>query len=266
MNPSSKIVLYENRNGKQIPLRNPMADMEDPFVSTIDGRLILGGVKVSKTSEGTSYKTVIYEGTSHRDLREFTEGPEGMKDIRLVQYSDRSSGKVKIGVFTRPQGAIGGLGQIGFTSIDRLEDLNPEVVAKAPLIAMRFPPGEWGGVNQADPLSDGRILALGHRAYYGDDSNKNYLSWLFIHDPVTGVSQDLGIIAASSDFEEVEQREPNLGNVIFSGGIKWKHGKSPELYVGIGDMEAGKFETSTLQEIFDYRGIPGPVPKVLSVL
>jgi hypothetical protein len=54
----------------------------------------------------------------------FAVGPQWMKDIRLVELADR-----RIGVFTRPKGEyFGGQAEIGFTIIDNLDDLTPEVI------------------------------------------------------------------------------------------------------------------------------------------
>jgi len=231
MNPSSKVLFFELRSSEWTLLEHiPTVDLEDPFVTRIDDQIIFGGVSVVKTPSETKYQTAFYKGTSIETLKEFVRGPFTMKDTRLVQLMDKS-----IGLFTRPQGKIGGLGQIGFTTLDSLDQLTPDAIAKAPLIAQRFPEGEWGGVNEAYALTDGRILALGHRAYLDKERNRHYYPWLFIHDPKKGVSEDLGIIGASDDSPKTNSRAEDLDDIIFPGGIDWR---SRTLYGGIRDVAA----------------------------
>jgi hypothetical protein len=216
-NPYSKVLFFEQKDNEWKPLTNvPIFDLEDPFITYVDNQIIFGGVSVVKLPTEIKYQTVFYKGTCLEDLTEFIRGPFGMKDIRLVQLADQ-----RIGLFTRPQGEIGGLGQIGFTTIDSLAQLTTDVITNTPLIAQRFPQGEWGGVNKAYALSDGRIFAIGHRAYFDEAHKKCYYSWAFIHDPETGISEDLGIIAASDDFPDTDSRDDDTKNVTFPTGIDW---------------------------------------------
>lgn len=238
MNPYSKVLFFEQRDDEWIPLEHiPTLDLEDPFVTRIDKQIIFGGVSIVKTLSETKYQTAFYKGTSIEDLEELVRGPFTMKGVRFVQQVDKS-----IGLFTRPQGKVGGLGQIGFTTLDSLSQLTPDAIANAPLIAQRFPEGEWGGVNEAYALTDGRILALGHRSYLDKEHNRHYYPWLFTHDPKTGVSEDLGIIGASDDFPRTHSRVEDLDDVVFPGGIDWR---SRTLYVGIRDVAPGILRIST---------------------
>ncbi|VTR60830.1 Protein of uncharacterised function (DUF1861) [Serratia fonticola] len=66
-----------------------------------------------------------------------------MKDIRLCQIQPG-----RIGVFTRPQGNIGGRGTIGYVEISCLEELTPDTIANAQLLDRQFNSDEWGGVNE----------------------------------------------------------------------------------------------------------------------
>jgi len=92
-----------------------------------------------------------------------------MKDIRLVELKNG-----KIGVFTRPQGRRGRRGKIGFTTISSLENLTPRTLTKAQIIKGQFAKGEWGGVNQALILKNGKIGALGHIARYSKDKQNRF--------------------------------------------------------------------------------------------
>jgi hypothetical protein len=229
VNPNSKVVFFEKEGHEWTPLRYPTLDLEDTFITSIDNHLIFGGVKVVRTPTETLYRTVFRRGDCIEDLTEIAVGPVRMKGIRLVQLNKG------IGVFTRPHDSYGG-GQIGFTVIDSLAQLTPAVIANAPLIAQRFPKGEWGGVNEARALKNGRILALGHRAYFDSDNNKHYFPWLFIHDPRTGLSTDLGIVGASDDFPQTTPRQTDLKDVSYPVGMDLENG---EISGGTGDTTSG---------------------------
>ncbi len=158
-----------------------------------------------------------------------------MKDIRLVELADK-----KIGIFTRPQGKIGGRGKIGFTVINTLEELNEEVIERAPLIENQFIDEEWGGVNELHLLKNGKIGVLGHIARFDDEGNRHYYPMVFMFDPVTKKASPLKIIAARKNFEEGEFKRSDLKNVVFSGGLIRREDGYAELYVGVSDAEAHK--------------------------
>ncbi len=239
MNPHSKVVFFEQKGKEWTPLRHtPPISLEDPFVTKIDGQIILGGVRVVRTSTETQYKTVFSKGSCIEDLTEIAVGPLRMKGIRLVQL------RKGIGVFTRPHDRDGG-GQIGYTEIDSLDKLNPTVIANAPLINQRFPKGEWGGVNEAHTLRDGRILALGHRAYFDEVKNKHYYPWHFIFDPITKSSIDLGIIGASDDFPQTNSRANDLDDVYYPVAINLE---KREIYGGIRDAMSATQSIAKLLE------------------
>jgi Protein of unknown function (DUF1861) len=239
MNPDSKVVFFRQDGKGWTSLRYPALNIEDPFVTRIDDYLVLGGVKVERTHTETLYKTVFYRGDCIEDLTEIAVGPPRMKGIRLVQL------KKGIGVFTRPHDRYGG-GQIGFTVIDSLAQLTPATIANAPLIAQRFPKGEWGGVNGACALQDGRILALGHRAYFDENRDKHYYPWLFIHDSRTGISTDLGIVGASDDFPQTPPRATYLEDVHYPVGMDLERG---EIFGGTSDATSSRQPTLKLLKL-----------------
>ncbi|MFD1908946.1 DUF1861 family protein [Paenibacillus rhizoplanae] len=80
------------------------------------------------------FRIFFYRGTDLHDLYYFTTGPNKMKDIRLVALADG-----RIGVFSRPRGSevkgqYGSESMIGFTVIDKLEDLTADVIENAPYL------------------------------------------------------------------------------------------------------------------------------------
>lgn len=88
-----------------------------------------------------------------------------MKDIRLVELDDG-----EIGLFTRPQGLAyraktGRIADVGFTVLPGLAYLSEQAIVEAPVLDGLFRADEWGGVNQAYMLKDGRIGVIGHIAY-----------------------------------------------------------------------------------------------------
>lgn len=234
---STLVIHFRLIDGVWTPKEKIALKLEDPAVAFIDSQIIVSCVELKKDSRTASakYNTIFFKGNSLDDLERLQkEGPMGMKDIRLVKLVNG-----KVGVYTRPQGLKDGLGQIGFTTIDSLDDLNEQMLENAPLINARFPEGEWGGVNQAQQLPDGRVLVLGHRAYRDGKKARHYFSWAFIHDPATGQIEDLGILAESSNFPPGIAKAWDLRDVLFSAGFILKDNKLT-LYVGTRDTGVGK--------------------------
>ncbi len=77
-------------------LPGPIFKLQDPSIAKIGDELVLCGVKLKLGTNALmklfginkkvlhSYKTVFYKGRNLEDLKEFTEGPDDMKDVRLV--------------------------------------------------------------------------------------------------------------------------------------------------------------------------------------
>lgn len=241
--PFSTLVLhFQFVDGHPIPRDKFALPLEDPAIAKIGDEIVVAGVKLDRnlTTASADYKTDIYAGKSLGDLEKLEEeGPRGMKDVRFAQLKVLTNG---VGVYTRPHTVAGGLeGQIGFTTIDSLTDLTAKVIQDAPLINARFPEGEWGGLNQAQELPDGRVIGLGHRAYRDEKKERHYFPWAIIHDPVTGEIIDLGILAESSDFPPGVAKAWDLRDVLFSAGfiLDLKENKLT-LYVGTRDTGVGK--------------------------
>lgn len=108
----SRIGFFEEHDGEWVEAEREALNLQDPFVTRISGKLILGGVEVFDDEERPgylNYRTVFYRGDGIYDLSRFAVGPDRMKDIRLCELEDG-----RILVFTRPQGERGGRGKIGY--------------------------------------------------------------------------------------------------------------------------------------------------------
>lgn len=236
LNFHSKVVFFKKISEKWIAQEEPTFGLEDPFITTINGELVFGGVQTFTDGQGnfTGLQTVLYKGKSLNDLKEFARGPVGQKDIRLIGLKDG-----RIGIFTRPQTGKFGRGQIGFTIVDSLDMVNEQVITEAPLLKEIFLPEEWGGVNGAILLEDGSILAVAHRAYE-DDDGRHYFGWLFILYPDTGMVKELGIVTESSDFPDGPARSDKLRFVFFSEGLDRIGDGWAYLYGGVRDAKSGR--------------------------
>ena len=212
----------------------PSLSLQDPFVTTIAEQWIVGGVKVFPVDDAPSevdrWETHIYRGSDLRSLGLFVVGPNKMKDIRLVEL------EAGVGVFTRPQGKKGGRGKIGFTTVPRLEDITAQLLQDAAIIPGLSTDDEWGGVNEAHALEDGRIGVVGHIARYA--VGREYYPMTFIFDPLTHRVSRQQIIASRDCFPATETKKPDTENVLFSGGMKIL-GRLATWYGGISDTGAG---------------------------
>ena len=136
-------------------------DLQDPCITRVLGRYVLGGTEVFPHPEQPGrlcWRTVFYYGTDPAHMERLAEGPEGMKDVRLVELADG-----RVGIFTRPQGEKGGRGKIGFTIAEDFGGVTAAAMEDAPLLDL-FGQEEWGGVNEVHLLPDGRLGVLGHIA------------------------------------------------------------------------------------------------------
>lgn len=216
--------------------------LEDPFLARIKGELVLGGTHVRKT-RGTidTYYGYFYRGSEAR-MTYFTTGPDYMKDIRLIELPDG-----KIGVFSRPRHGTytgGAQSQIGFTTIDTLDQLDAEVIESAPYLTGLIGEGEWGGVNQAYLLESGRIGVIGHMSY--DDRTESgdplqvYVNTAFILDPEAGTVTSPEIIGTKSCYPEAKPKVPRLADCVFTSGIVPLEDGKVDLYSGVGDAFEGR--------------------------
>lgn len=213
----------------------PRLDLQDPFVCRISGQLVVGGVEVFDDEENPgqlNYRTVFYKGEHIADLKRFTHGPDRMKDIRLHQLED---GRVL--VMTRPQGAVGGRGKIGWIILDSLDQLDIAHIEKATILEHQFLPEEWGGANELHALGGSKVGVLAHIARYDEKGDRHYHSAAFVFDWKTGEYSPMKIIAMRCNFQDGPSKRPDLVDVIFSGGlVRLPNGKA-QLYCGVSDAE-----------------------------
>lgn len=235
----SKVLFFILKREKWILDNNaPIFDLQDPSIIVIGKRLVLCGVKVffNMGRNELNYKTIFFEGNTVYDLKEISEGPQGMKDIRIIELSNG-----RIGVFTRPQGLNGGRGRIGFIEVGSFENfkaMRDEAYYNAPLIINNIAETEWVGANALYQLSNGLIGVLGHIACFSNLTEKNYYPIVFAFHPDQNKVLPMKIIARRKDLPNGQAKRNDLKNVIFSGGLIRKSDNTAILYTGVGDAEA----------------------------
>jgi hypothetical protein len=234
----SEIVFFANADGVWLPIPSAATfpGLQDPCITFIDGEIVLGGVRFPVTvADGSiGWRMEFYRGSSVDNLKIFLEGPDKMKDIRLIELTDG-----QVGVLTRPQGAKGGRGKIGFLTSPSLKAITAEAIQAAPLFEGQCREGEWVGANEAHRLQNGMIGVLGHIAYFDDKEHRHYYAMVFCIDPRSGRATSPEIIASRSDFPDGPAKRTDLVDVMFSGGLI-RHGNgTATLYAGLSDAEAG---------------------------
>lgn len=209
--------------------------LQDPCVTMAGDELVLGGVRfpVPTADGGHTYLMKFYKGKSLHDLRHFLSGPAGMKDIRFHQLRDG-----RVAVFSRPQGTIGGRGQIGFTIASSWREITSEMIQSAPLFSGQFLKEEWGGVNEVHQLANGQLGLLGHIACFDTRGNRHYYPMAFTLDPETRKTSDIRIIAQRNLFPAGPSKRPDIADVVFSGGLLRHNDGTAELYAGVSDAAA----------------------------
>ena len=243
----SRTMLFENTGRDDwTRITNSMIyQTEDPNIAVIGGEIVLGCIFVMYTGKNMgSFYNMFYHGSDLEDLYYFTTGPANMKDIRLVELADH-----RIGVFSRPRNQeiiekFGSESQIGFAVIDRLSDLDGNVIANAPYIPGIFGEGEWGGCNQAYLLSSGKIGVIGHKCYQtglpGEKGVSTYLNIAFVFDPETHTVLDEKILATAKSYPAHVPKKPHLVDCAFTSGIVMRPDGRADLYSGLGDTCEGR--------------------------
>ena len=214
---------------------------QDPFVTKIHGELILGGVQIVthplNSGRIISWQTLFFRGRTLSELKLFAVGPSCMKDIRLCEMADG-----RIAVLTRPQGKKGGLGKIGFTVLNRLEDLCADAILDAKIDPSYFLPEEWGGANEIHLLKNGLLGVAGHIACRTPEG-LHYQSMAFVLDPATGEHTAPRILACRGDISTSSAcKRPDLTDVLFTGGMVRRGDGTATLYTGVSDCESWRAE------------------------
>lgn len=222
----------------QLVEKGVVLTLQDPFVTFVQGELIIGGVEVfPKETDPTKldWRTNLYRATSLTDFEQILTGPIGMKDLRIKELADG-----RILVLTRPQGEKGGRGKIGAIVIDSLVELTKKKIETAPLLKRNFSGDEWGGGNEIHLLEDGSVGVLGHIACFDELGDRHYYACSFqLNEDFTQIEQEK-IIAERANFAPSEPKRPDLADVVFSGGLIRNADGTATLYAGIGDSDAQK--------------------------
>lgn len=212
-------------------------NLQDPFVTIVRGEIVLGGVQIVThpldEHRIISWQTLFFRGKTLPELKLFAVGPSCMKDIRIGEMADG-----RIALFSRPQGKRGGLGKIGFTVIDSLDDLCADTVLEAVVDPSYFCPDEWGGCNEIHLLQNGLLGVMGHMAFRTPEG-LHYNAMCFVLDPATGEHTAPRIITTRADMTaEPFGKRPDLVDVLFTAGVV-RHGDgTATLYTGVSDCEA----------------------------
>lgn len=212
-------------------------NLQDPFVTKVGDEIVLGGVQIIahplNAGKIISWQTLFFRGKTLPELSLFAVGPSCMKDVRLCGLSDG-----RVALFSRPQGKRGGLGKIGFTVIDSLDDLCADTILDAVVDPSYFCPDEWGGANDIHLLNSGLLGVMGHMAFR-DKEGLHYHAMAFVLNPVTGEHTAPRLIACRRDVSVSDAcKRPDLMDVLFTGGIV-RHGDgTATLYTGVSDCEA----------------------------
>lgn len=234
----SEIIFFTCQNAVWTPkLDLPKFQLQDPFITRINGEWVFGGVYLYFDSEASrtiiGWKTVLYRGANLHELVHAATGPWNMKDIRLSELSDG-----RIGIFSRPFGIEGTRAVIGFSILDSFEDLSETAIIKAPLFRDQFLKDEWGGANEIHLLKNGFLGVLGHISYTDEAGLLHYHAMSFVLNPLTREKSPVKIIATRSDFPDGPAKRPDLVDVIFTGGLVREANNRAVLYVGASDAEA----------------------------
>jgi len=228
----SETYFFENNNGLFVLRKDlPFFKLEDPFIIKVNNLFVFGGVEVYKSNGNLDFRTVFYKGETLETLERFAEGPLGMKDIRLVQLPDN-----RIGVFTRPQKGVYGLGQIGYLEINNLDELADLDFYSAKIICT-FPENTWGGVN-SPIFYNNQLYVFGHIANVSKDNSKNYYGTSFIFDLNKKEVKDFKIILKRDNFPKSKSKYPWLENVVFPSACKITNDYI-YLYSGLSDYDCG---------------------------
>ncbi|MGL4336996.1 MAG: DUF1861 family protein [Turicibacter sp.] len=231
----SEVIFFVEQDGAWVPRKNtPTFVLQDPYFAFVQGELVVGGTEIfphPENPEALWWHARFLKGKDINSLETFVYGPNGMKDIRLVELQDG-----RVGVFSRPQGQKGGRGKVGFTVVESLAHVTPEVIQEAPLLT-QFDDEEWGGVNAAYLLSNGKIGVLGHIAKMTEGDVRHYYPMAFCVDVENGTYSEMEILAERANLLDGPAKREDLIDVLFSAGLV-RHGNGmATLYTGVSDVE-----------------------------
>lgn len=227
------LAVFFEKNGGVFEKRSdlPQLELQDPCISKIGDRWIVGGTAVIKKDGKVSWYTQFFKGKDLENLTPFLDAPEGMKDVRLLELPDG-----RIAVCSRPQGKKGGRGSIGFGIADNLDAVTREFIDELPILE-QFIPEEWGGANQLVLAAPDTIGIIGHIANFSEGTIRHYYAMAFTLNIHTQKASPIRIIAERRNFLPGQAKRPDLEDVLFSAGIVEKDDTNVILYVGVSDCE-----------------------------
>ena len=217
--------------------------LQDPFITEIDGSLILGGVDAVWRDDGSlvTYHTDFYNVDDLAYPRHIIHGPEQMKDVRLIELPDG-----RIAVFSRPNGPAvsehGKTAAVGFAVVGDLREVTSDVIAKAELIRWLFRDDEWGGANQLHNLKNGLIGVIGHKSW---GERRDGLFYLHYYSFATAICPETMAIApprviGSRDcYPDLDVKRPIVADVCFTSGIIRNGDGTATIYSGLSDSREG---------------------------
>ena len=222
-------------------------ELEDPYVQAVKGELIVGGTYINRDKDGKflTYQGRFYRGKDPFSLVHFADGPDKMKDIRMTELPNG-----RIGVFSRPRGEEvrakwGSEAVVGYAEIASLDEFNADLVQNAPIIPGLFGKDEWGGVNQAYALKDGRILLAAHLSCGGAPATNGiprqiYMNASFVFDPKTFTATEPKIIATRCFYPANEPKVPSLDDCVFTSGFVFREDGNVDVYTGLCDADEAR--------------------------
>jgi uncharacterized protein YifN (PemK superfamily) len=262
----SHVHQFKKSGGKWKSQELSFLNVQDPFLACINNKKIVGGVALDFSEPFPGIYTIENYRTSFYDFEtkeKIIDGPNGMKDIRLVDLGD------SIGVFTRPRSEENGVvhSSIQFSTVSSLDEITADMIAAISVDPLKkvqgfFNHNEWGGVNAVYQLQDRWLGVLGHIAYYSehatdespdrahtDEHMRKYAAIAFEFNPKTGaVTHPVIILARNNLATEAKAKREDLHNVIFPGGFIFETavtGSAIEkvlFFYGLGDAHVGVSE------------------------
>lgn len=251
----------------------PSLPLEDPFIAQVGDEFLVGGVEIHKDEHDwvIGYRTVFYKGRALDSLERYMEGPDGMKDIRVVPLtSGADAGRLQ--VFTRPHFPIHArmMGRIAVTTFANLDEFSCERLTPDYTEWMHgfFIETEWGGVNDAYDLGNNLTGALAHISKFDTEGKRHYAAAAFVFDRVSRQYSPIEIIAERRDFPEgpmkimpenlnYPEMHDDLADVLFSSRLSPKDGSLATanmvtLTCGLSDARTGELD------------IPNPFARIIA--